>query len=230
VTVTPGAGDRGQDGFDSAYAVSFAGDLPIPTMDRGGNRLRPIAPDAASAILGKLNAAEQLIETIDANAAAFSIQHTEVLAFRYEEEFPGSFCSGSFKTLPGFSLITNGHLRSVTERDLADAIVHEAIHAIICRFEAFGDRLVRSDQAGRHQVNSPWTGARLGVEPFAQACFVWFGLHHFWKSASDEASRNFDERAINGFVSSDYATCCRSSAQFLSPGVAPQLEELARYL
>jgi hypothetical protein len=231
VTIAPGAeGHQGRHGPGSDYAVSFDGELPIPYMDRGGNRLRPIAPDTASVILGRLNAAERLIKTINTNTSAFSIQQTEVLAFRFEDEYPTSFCSGSFKTLPGFSLITNCLLPSVNERDLADAIVHEAIHAIICRFEAFGERLLNSDIAGHPQVGSPWTGARLGVESFAQACFVWFGLHHFWKNASDDASLSFDERATKGFVSSDFARCCRSSAEYLSPGVASRLEELARHL
>ncbi len=229
-TITPGAGNRSNRGRGSNYAVSFGGELSIPYMDRGGNRLRPVSVEDASVILGKLHGAERLIKDINRNASAFSTQQTEVLAFRYEDEYPNGFSSGSFQTLPGFSLICNCHLPSVSERALADAIVHEAIHGIIYRFEAFGERLLKGDQAGRLQVSSPWTGARLSVESFAQACLVWFGLHHFWKNASGGEPQGFDKRATKGFISSDYATCCRSSAEYLAPGVASRLEELAHHL
>ena len=212
------------------YALSFGGELPIPYMDRGGNRLRPVSPDDASIILGKLNGAQRLIRKINPNASEFSMQHTEVMAFRYEDEFPNDFSSGSFQPLPGFSLICNCHLPSVNEKVLADAIVHEAIHGIIYRFESFGERLLRGDKAGCLQVSSPWTGAHLNVESFAQACFVWFGLYHFWKSASRGESCGFAERAAKGFLSGDYATCCRLSAQYLSPSVGPALLELAHRL
>src|SRR5438046_1158509 len=32
-------------------------------------------------------------------------------------------------------------------------------------------------------VESPWIGAMLRLEPYLQACFVWFGLAHFWAMA-----------------------------------------------
>lgn len=228
--IAPRAGDPGKRGPGSHYAVNFGGELTIPYMDRGGNCLRPVSPDDATVILSKLKSAERLIMKINRNTGAFSRHHTEVLAFRYEDEYPNGFSSGSFQTLPGFSLICNCHLPSVSERVLADAIVHEAIHGIIYRFEAFGERLLKGDKAGCPQVSSPWTGARLSVESFAQACLVWFGLHHFWKDASGSESRGFDERATKGFISSDYTPCCRLSAEYLSPGAALRLEELAHHL
>jgi hypothetical protein len=30
---------------------------------------------------------------------------------------------------------------------------------------------------------SPWTGTKLPVRQFLQACFVWYGLVHFWALA-----------------------------------------------
>ncbi|OAI57762.1 hypothetical protein AYO50_00015 [Acidobacteria bacterium SCGC AG-212-P17] len=210
------------------YRVSFGGDLPVPFMDRGGNCLSPVSTDDAERILGKVAGAGRLIQTVNENTHGFSIRHTEVLAFRYESEYPADFSSGSFQTLPGFSLICNCHLPAVSEPEVADAIIHEAIHSIIYQFEAFGEPLRRRDRPADFQVISPWTGSRLGVESFAQACLVWYGLLHFWKMACDRAGQPtaLYERARKGFAALNYANICRSSEDYLSPHVASLLADL----
>jgi hypothetical protein len=208
--------------------VSFGGELPIPFMDRGGNSLDPVLDEDAKRILCKVSGAKNLIRTMNEKAHAFSLRHTEVLAFRYESEYPGDFSSGSFQTLPGFSLICNCHLPAVKEPELADAIIHEAIHSIIYQFEAFGEKLLRAPKSTDFQVVSPWTGARLGVESFAQACLVWFGLLHFWKAAADhgEQPRHLHERARKGFLSPSYVDACHSTDGYLAPHVSSLLAEL----
>jgi hypothetical protein len=214
------------------YRISFGGDLPIPFMDRGGNALSPILEDDVKHILCKVAGAGNLIRSINEKAYAFSRQHTEVLAFRYESQYPADFSSGSFQTLPGFSLICNCHLPTVNEAELADAIIHEAIHSIIYQFESFGEPLRREGKRTDFQVVSPWTGAALGVESFAQACLVWFGLLHFWKSASDRGEEPVAlyERARKGFVSPNYASVCLSTEAYLSAGVALVLAKLQNFL
>ena len=218
------------DGISSAgnCRLSFGGELPIPFMDRGGNSLGPVQDEDAKRILGKVSIAGNLIRTMNEKAHAFSLRHTEVLAFRYESEYPADFSSGSFQTLPGFSLICNCHLPAVKGPELADAIIHEAIHGIIYQFEAFGEKLLRMPKATDFQVFSPWTGARLGVESFAQACLVWFGLLHFWKAAAGDAEqpRQLYERAQKGFLSPTYVNACRSTDGYLAPHVSSVLAEL----
>jgi hypothetical protein len=214
------------------FRISFGGDLPIPFMDRGGNSLSPIQEDDVKHILGKVAGAGSLIRNVNEKAYAFSRQHTEVLAFRYESQYPADFSSGSFQSLPGFSLICNCHLPTVSEAELADAIIHEAIHSIIYQFESFGEPLRREGKRTDFQVVSPWTGATLGVESFAQACLVWFGLLHFWKSARDrgEESVALYERARKGFVSPDYVSICHSTEAYLSAGVALVLAKLQSFM
>lgn len=212
----------------SRYSVSFDGELAVPFMDRGGNHLGPVSQSDAQSILCKLDKAECLIGSINADAQSFSIANTEVLAFRYETEYPKEFTSGSFRSLPGFHLICNCHLASVTEPMLVDAIVHEAVHTIIYRFEAFGEPLRRADAPVEFHLPSPWTGAMLNVDSFAQACLVWFALHHFWKQApaNDRDAYALYQRATGGFLSTTYRNSCRLSADHLAPGVATMLENL----
>ncbi|MBZ5492077.1 MAG: hypothetical protein LAO76_14185 [Acidobacteriia bacterium] len=214
------------------YRISFGGDLPIPFMDRGGNSLSPILGDDAQHILDKVTGAGNLVRNVNEKAYAFSRQYTEVLVFRYESQYPADFSSGSFQTLPGFSLICNCHLTTATEAVLADAIIHEAIHSIIYQFESFGEPLRRKGKRTNFQVVSPWTGTTLGVESFAQACLVWFGLLHFWKSACDHGKEPVAlyERAKKGFVSPNYASVCHSTEAHLSADVALVLAKLQSFL
>jgi hypothetical protein len=212
----------------SGYRVSFGGELTIPYMDRGGNRLRPVSSECACLILRKLNSADSVLQDINLNARVFAIDNTETIAFRYEADYEREFSSGSFQTLPGFSLICNCHICSVSELALADSIIHEAIHSIIYRYEAIGEPLLRAGEMNPPKVTSPWSGARLNVESFAQACLVWFGLHHFWKNVCD-LNEEYGElylRATKGFHSRRFLESCRLSAGYLSIQVAAQLEEL----
>jgi len=215
-----------------AYRISFGGDLPIPFMDRGGNALSPVQEDDTQHILGKVADAGNLIRSVNQQAYAFSVRHTEVLAFRYESQYPADFSSGSFQSLPGFSLICNCHLPTVSEAELADAIIHEAIHSIIYQFESFGEPLRREGKRTDFHVVSPWTGSTLGVESFAQACLVWFGLLHFWKLACDRGKESVAlyERARKGFVSPNYVSACHSTEAYLSEGVAAVLAKLQSFL
>lgn len=231
--ISEGLPSRGTVSCGESYRISFAGDLPIPFMDRGGNALNPVTAEDAECIRCKLGGAAHLIRTLNENAWLFSLQHTEVLAFRYEGEFPLDFSSGSFQTLPGFSLICNCHLPSVSESELADAIIHEAVHAIIYQFEAFSNPLCKTGSSPGVHVISPWTGTPLPVESFAQACLVWFALAHFWKAPAHGGEKDalrFYERARKGFALSNYANACRSCDDHLSPGVSALLSELQSHV
>jgi hypothetical protein len=65
--------------------------------------------------------------------------------------------------------------------DIADAIVHEAIHALLYMQEQKKSWVYDPDLCKPiPRVVSPWTGRHLALRPFLQACFVWYGLLHFW--------------------------------------------------
>jgi hypothetical protein len=73
--------------------------------------------------------------------------------------------------------------------------VHEGIHSLLYmqeRIRDWGQAPELSDSIPR--VISPWTGNRLSLASFLHACFVWYGLAHFWALASTRPA--FDSRRI----------------------------------
>jgi HEXXH motif-containing protein len=96
--------------------------------------------------------------------------------------------------------------RDVPVEDVADALVHEAIHCLLLMLD-YEDPLLLDDDAADElpPVESPWTGNPLPVPTYLHACFVWFGLAHFWRRAraadafSPADSERLLERACTGF-------------------------------
>jgi len=211
-----------------SYCVLFDEELPTPDIDRGGTILAPVLDEnSKSSILNKFVAADDIIQTNRATNA-FALTNTELIVCRAENEFPSIFSSGSFRLMPGLTLVCNGHLPVVSHHNIANAIVHEAIHTVIYRFEAYGERLVPKENENSGRFRSPWTGALLNPTSLAQACLVWFGLYHFWKPRENEdaASNQQCERARSGFLSPAFVQTFRELAPVLANGVGSQLEEL----
>lgn len=92
----------------------------------------------------------------------------------------------------------------VSESVIADALVHEAIHAYLYMHDPtplWGLKPdVRDEPSG---VQSPWSGRALPLCTFLHACFVWYGLFFFWaqvmRSPSDESHLRI-ARASSGFM------------------------------
>jgi HEXXH motif-containing protein len=64
--------------------------------------------------------------------------------------------------------------------NLANDLVHEAIHAFHYILDDRFCLLPESEPARHVKVTSPWTGNSLSLYSYVSACFVWFGLAHFW--------------------------------------------------
>ena len=78
-------------------------------------------------------------------------------------------------------MLANAHCESVDVVDVTDAIVHEAIHALLFMQErrkrwVLDEKLYDSTP----RSTSPWTGRELPLRAFLQANFVWYGLLNFW--------------------------------------------------
>src|SRR5262249_31334240 len=65
------------------------------------------------------------------------------------------------------------------------------------------------DRSRGDAIRSPWTGNGLNCYQYVQACFVWFGLAHLWKSWPAGAGgvppgriREMYQRASRGFRAS----------------------------
>lgn|GEM_PF-6922508 len=126
-------------------------------------------------------------------------------------EFDDSDCPGSYSQpdLIGTSTIMNVHSSEATPWYLADALVHETIHCYLFTIEqATGDSLYykKTKDLGL-TIQSPWTGRDIEVHFFVHACFVWFGLFHFWDQYVKFNAQNrkegvvFQQRALKGFTS-----------------------------
>ncbi len=123
-----------------------------------------------------------------------------------QSDASGRFWSGSNGQYIGRVMIVNADAPSTPTEELADALVHEAIHAFLYMHEflqpwVLGNALYTS--AG--VIRSPWSGNQLPVRPYMQAAFVWYGLAMFW--AQHLGGKAFDtaqacsllERALSGF-------------------------------
>ena len=146
-------------------------------------------------------------------------------------QFDGNdqFWSGSNGQYIGRVMLVNPHRQQTTVEELADALVHEAIHGFLSMQERVEpwvhDASLYTDAAA---VVSPWSGNPLPVRPFLQACFVWYGLTMFWGEHLDgtvfdaATARRMLVRALRGF-------CGQSFADLLWPWrdqVRPELIQL----
>jgi hypothetical protein len=143
--------------------------------------------EAKETALRKVEAAMLALDAMDPAIAGFVRRFTLVANIVTDGERSG-FSSGSTDQYVGRSIFWNADLPSVDTEMLAEALVHEAIHSLLYMHEVrepwfLSQELLSSDAV----VESPWTGSMLRVEPFLQACFVWFGLCHFWSLARRES-------------------------------------------
>jgi hypothetical protein len=164
---------------DSPAAVCF----DYSTLRDGGMRLEHYAvPSPRELAIGRLEAAMRGIDAVDAGVASFVRRFTLVANVLVDSETP-KFTSGSTSQYIGRSLFCNAHLPGVDVELMADSLVHEAIHSLLYMHE-IREEWIDNDVLSRESVvESPWSGATLLVRPFLQACFVWFGLTHFWSLA-----------------------------------------------
>ena len=156
----------------------------------------------------------------------FVVTFNKVLVCVKDPAAPDQFSSGSTTQYVGRTFITNPHVDSVDIVNLAEALVHEGIHALLFMEEfqhPWGESPDLHDAVRRFE--SPWTGNSLSLSSFLQACFVWYGLAHFWALALQE--RAFDLKrikqrliqAVRGFLSDPL---CNNLETFL-PGIYPDV-------
>lgn len=99
---------------------------------------------------------------------------------------------------------------------IADAIVHESIHALIYKIELTNSLyLDDSVESEGFTVVSPWSGRELPLHSFVHACFVWFGLWNFWGLASPEEYKAAElrSRAARGFLTGHPLSCIPDAAR-----------------
>lgn len=172
--------------FGSALVAKV--DLGGPGNDTPEGRAPFDAPEM-SRVVERLNLACEGIRGACPSVLDFVLTFNKVLIFVKDAAAPEQFSSGSTTQYVGRTFITNPHVHSVDIADLAEALVHEGIHALLFMEELqhpWGDSPELCD--GVRRLESPWTGNSLSLSSFLQACFVWYGLTHFWALALNDRS------------------------------------------
>lgn len=124
--------------------------------------------------------------------------------------------SFSNKPVIGRMGLANADSNRWTVSKIADAMVHEAIHALIYKIELTNCLyLDNSIEAEPFRIVSPWSGRKLPLHSFVHACFVWFGLWSFWGLASPEEpdAAKLKSTAAKGFLNGHPLSCIPEAAR-----------------
>jgi hypothetical protein len=150
----------------------------------------------APGLIEKLDKAVRKIDRASPPAGQVLRRMTDNLVLRTDRANP-AFRSASSAAALGRVLLVNAEDAGITSGEIAEALVHEAIHAIVSCVELREPLLERPEAASAVRMESPWTGAALHPHAFIHACFVWFGLSNFWRQARDRGvATGFAERRL----------------------------------
>ena len=180
--------------FFSPYCVKLTNDDVNETK---GSTLLPYDFDEAESICNLLGDTIEPLIGIDNNYVKLINHFSRVIIFNKVIPVSGSapFISGSDALHVGRTVISNptdGDLEKMIE-----ALVHESIHSelyMIDETRRWMPGYDLSNKIGR-VIPSSWTGNILTLNSLLQACFVWYGLYHFWSYASQNNLYN-EEQAV----------------------------------
>ena len=147
-----------------------------------------------------LHVALALLSRYASHARRLVDSNVEVYVLRFGDgRSPQGMSSSSCEDWIGAILLVNADRIGISVERLADAVLHEAIHSQVSKVEALTARLENSAT-----LLSPWTGIQLTSSTYAHACFVWYGLVHFWRARlvgepPDSALQASLTRAESGF-------------------------------
>lgn len=145
------------------------------------------------------------------NSLAFEliIQVVKVVSLRTDKNNLESFGSSSWPHSPGLIGIINICNKGISDEKIVSSIVHETIHSYLYYIEIF---FPFSNDVNRYysiKAKSPWTNRVLPIASFIHACFVWYGIYHFWVKLikRDGYKINYVTEANKcgkGFLSNEY--------------------------
>ncbi len=162
--------------------VSFAGSTMIPPMDRGGTNLSEYNDEIEiDLVCRKVGEGFRILQSFNPHGAYLVNKYVWILSLRRELDQPNAFSSGTFQSAPGLVLICNSHLERITPSDLAEALLHEAIHCYLFWAENRERRVLAEGVDHKERLDSPWSGAAIGVHSAVHAIAVWFGLFKHYR-------------------------------------------------
>jgi hypothetical protein len=160
----------------------------------------------AHSLLVTLQTAGEAIRATSLQVHEFICMFTRVLVCVKDAVAPSSFASGTTGQYIGRSFLANPQLDSVDSVAIADAMLHESIHGYLFMLEREHRWVSAQLYRGNDWITSPWSGAKLRIRPYLQACFVWYGLLQFWCLAletgrwSEQGIRNRIRTSALGFL------------------------------
>jgi hypothetical protein len=193
----------------------------------------PFTEHEMEELVARLRNAHTSIQKTSPRVAAFVSTFNKVLVLQKDTESLFKFASGSNGHYIGRSFLANPHLPGVDEALIADAIVHEGIHGLLYMQEQtepwFPDPAAKRSLP---RVTSAWTGSSLSLASFLQACFVWYGLLHFWSLAL--TSKAFDNNSalkrfrlsVCGFLGKPLRGRVSQFSSMINPGVLDTIDEM----
>lgn len=192
--------------FESPY--SRVADVPI------AGPFAPFDPEARQQVLDRLGRSLQNLNRMSRECAKVVRLFTAVIVARLDTTRPNAFLSSSSPRYPGATVLCNPHC--ATPQMLSEAVLHEAIHSLMCGIQLQEPFVLDHRALSHRKIASPWTGKMLAPDAFVEACFVWFGLWHFWSiegtgnaPATPEGTR-LRQRSIAGFGRAKLSDMVRS--------------------
>lgn len=139
------------------------------------------------------------------------------------------FESGTFSGYAGLALFTNSHLADVDQ--LMEGLVHEAVHCMLYMHESVEGGFLLDRGLEDELVTSPWTGARIRLQSFVHACFVWYSVFSLWQTfaaAGWHVLRSSERAAFarRGFLTRPVTGVLEEYSSVLRPGILAALREV----
>jgi hypothetical protein len=169
---------------------------------------------------------EAMTGVAEVSAAASRMTDTFVRTLILERHLnpDSAFTSYSLRWLVGRTTLQLSIDYSAT--NIANALVHEAIHTILYIVGHTLPNLQDENMDPAYTIRSPWSGNELNPESFAHAVFVWFGLWQFWREAQgkatmfprDKIAERLD-KARRGFEGPDLEQVLDANEAVLAPHV-----------
>jgi hypothetical protein len=142
----------------------------------------PLSAEEAERARDRLEQALDAIAGISAPASDLIRRYVKVVILRKDAD-GNRLMSCSYDHFTGKMGMLNTHSTTVTLPEIMNGLVHEAIHSFLYMLEEGRPFFPSEEVSYSMKLQSPWSGRDLPLHSFLHACYVWYGLWHFWKKA-----------------------------------------------
>jgi hypothetical protein len=169
-----------------ANGPAVDGVSPSCTID-GGDRLMPLvmhSPAEFFQVVARIHDAMAQVGDVSPEVVAAIGLGTQVIVCKKTRRRDAGFSSLSWSAFIGKTALVNSHSPELTSARIANALIHEAIHALLFMLDEIESIGIESLEAGNTTIVSPWSKRDLSPGAYIHACFVWYGLWCFWQLAA----------------------------------------------